>query len=307
MAEPDFDRINAAILRAGARWNAGPTSISEFYDAEGSPTGRFGLSFDPDRAKKEVVRTRNAESALFKVVAPPPSRLDWRDRSGKDYVTPVKDQLSCGSCVAFATCAAVESRMLIGTARPGGSIDLSEAHLFYCGAPNSCDTGWFYTKALDYAKKHGIGEEADFPYTPGNQPCQTIQAVVTVPRYQTAASQIARKQALQKGPVIGGFRVFQDFYAYRRGIYTHVTGEFLGWHAIAVIGYDDEEQCWIAKNSWGAGWGEGGFFRIGYGECGIDSEVLFYDPEISLARPVVAGQQPRRRRTKAATLIEKLA
>lgn len=299
MGEPNFDHITAAIQRASARWDAGVTSVSAFYDAEASTTGRFGLSFDPERAKRAVVETRSAESALFKVVAPPPPHLDWRNQSGKNYVTPIRDQSNCGACVAFATCAAVESRILIGTSTPGGVIDLSEAHLFYCGAPNSCDTGWFYTDALDFAKKHGLGLEADFPYTAGNQPCRKITPVVKVPRYQTAASQTARKQALQKGPVIGGFRVFQDFYTYRSGIYTHVTGDFLGWHAICVIGYDDSEQCWIAKNSWGTGWGESGFFRIGFGECGIDSEVLFYDPEIALLGPAGPVRQPRRRRPRA--------
>ncbi|GJE16182.1 C1 family peptidase [Methylobacterium marchantiae] len=299
MAEPDFDRINAAIMRAGAKWDSGPTIVSEFYDAGASATERFGLSFDPERAKRDVVATRNAESALFKVVAPPPPHLDWRGVNGGDYVTSIKDQSNCGSCVAFATCAAIESRILIGTGNPGGSIDLSEAHLFYCGAVNACESGWFYTKALAYAKKPGIGLEADFPYVPGNQPCRNIKPVVTVPRYQTAASQIARKQALQKGPVIGGFRVFQDFYTYRSGIYTHVTGDFLGWHAVCIIGYDDNDQCWIAKNSWGTGWGETGFFRIGFGECGIDSDVLFYDPEISLLKSNVAATKPLRSRKKA--------
>lgn len=298
MAEPDFFRINAAIQRAGAQWDSGPTALSEYYDASGPATERFGLSFDPERAKQDVLETRNAESALFKVVAPPPAHLDWRNASGKNYVTPIRDQSHCGSCVAFATCASVESRMLIGTGRPDGAIDLSEAHLFYCGAPNSCGVGWFYTKALAFAKKPGIGLEVDFPYVAGDQPCRNIRPVVTVPRYQTAASQIARKQALQKGPVIGGFRVYQDFYTYRSGIYTHVTGDFLGWHAVCVIGYDDIHQCWIAKNSWGTGWGEQGFFRIGFGECGIDSEVLFYDPEIALLKTDILASPPPRRRSK---------
>jgi hypothetical protein len=40
-----------------------------------------------------------------------------------------------------------------------------------------------------------------------------------------------------------------------------------------VVGYDDVAQCWICKNSWGAGWGDHGFVRIGYGECGLDAEM----------------------------------
>ncbi len=38
-----------------------------------------------------------------------------------------------------------------------------------------------------------------------------------------------------------------------------------------VVGYNDTQKYWIVKNSWGAGWGENGFGRIGYGECKIDA------------------------------------
>ncbi len=50
-----------------------------------------------------------------------------------------------------------------------------------------------------------------------------------------------------------------------------------GGHAIIAVGWDDTNQCFIVKNSWGTGWGEtvseqqsngtnGGFFRIAYSE-----------------------------------------
>ena len=50
----------------------------------------------------------------------------------------------------------------------------------------------------------------------------------------------------------------------------YVTGDAVGYHCILIVGYDDAEKAWICKNSWGTGWGDKGYFRIGYGECGID-------------------------------------
>jgi C1A family cysteine protease len=65
--------------------------------------------------------------------------------------------------------------------------------------------------------------------------------------------------------------VYQDFFSYRSGVYRHVSGGAAGGHCVEIVGYDDAQGCWICKNSWGANWGEGGFFRIAYGECQIDT------------------------------------
>ena len=55
-------------------------------------------------------------------------------------------------------------------------------------------------------------------------------------------------------------------------MYTHVSGGYAGDHAILTVGYDDANQCFIVKNSWGTGWGESGFFRIAYSEITGDSK-----------------------------------
>jgi hypothetical protein len=77
-----------------------------------------------------------------------------------------------------------------------------------------------------------------------------------------------------------GMQVCSDFYYYRGGVYTYEYGEALGTHAICVVGYSDIENCWICKNCWGTDWGEAGFFRIAYGQCGIDDTIQYvaYDP-----------------------------
>jgi C1A family cysteine protease len=39
----------------------------------------------------------------------------------------------------------------------------------------------------------------------------------------------------------------------------------LGGHAVMAAGYDDASSRFLVRNSWGAGWGMGGYFTIPYG------------------------------------------
>jgi len=85
-----------------------------------------------------------------------------------------------------------------------------------------------------------------------------------------------------KGPLATCFTVYDDFYAYSNGIYSHVRGNVVGGHCVSVVGYNDTDQYWICKNSWGTGWGESGFFRIAYGQVGIDSDMWAVDGVVGM-------------------------
>jgi len=44
-------------------------------------------------------------------------------------------------------------------------------------------------------------------------------------------------------------------------------------HAVQIVGYNNEAEWWLAKNSWGTGFADGGFFRIGFGVAGVCGEA----------------------------------
>ena len=97
---------------------------------------------------------------------------------------------------------------------------------------------------------------------------------------QNAYSIVGEKDMMAElstnGPIEVSVRVFEDFEVYSGGVYKHVTGEYLGGHAMKCIGYGTDSKTgqayWLVTNSWNETWGEGGFIRIlrGVNEIGIE-------------------------------------
>jgi hypothetical protein len=49
-------------------------------------------------------------------------------------------------------------------------------------------------------------------------------------------------------------------------------------HGVVIAGYNDAGGYWIVKNSWGTSWdtrAPGGYFKVGYGECGIEQYAVY--------------------------------
>ncbi len=205
-----------------------------------------------------------------------PPKFSWRDVDGIDYTTPVKDQEPCPSCEAYALVAAVETLIQYEVGHPFGC-DLSEMHLFFCSG-GTCKWGVDVKDAAQYLVEYGTPDEGCCPdmHRTYDMPCN-----FTLPGWESRAVKIKEwgwvenneesiKEALIKhGPLVACISVYEDFMHYHGGIYRHRWGKRVGGHLITIVGYDDEQQCWICKNSWGTGWGEEGWFRVAY-----DSDVL---------------------------------
>merc|ERR1711981_937583 len=97
----------------------------------------------------------------------------------------------------------------------------------------------------------------------------------------TASGPAAIQKAIMAGgPMSVAFTVYSDFENYASGIYHHVSGGQVGGHAVKVVGWGVEGgvKYWKIANSWNPYWGEKGYFRIKFGEGGIDDQAVGSDP-----------------------------
>lgn len=280
----DLSELQATLKRHGATWQASVTTLTVLPEQEKSlHLGAVPPPGEPTLQQREQIGKTKLEAMRAEaVVAAYPASYDLRNVNGGNYITPVRDQGGCGSCVAFGTTAAVEGTFRWRRSNPSLNVDLSEAHLFYCiarSAGYTCESGWWPDDAFDGYKNTGVADDACYPYTAGDQNCSNLcsnwQSRVTkiTGWHKITAIADMKTWISTNGPLSACFNVYDDFFAYRSGVYRHVTGNLAGGHCVCIVGYNDGGQYWIAKNSWGGGWGENGFFRIGYGECGIDSEM----------------------------------
>jgi len=268
--EETLKQIQHQINQTDAQWIAGYTSVT-------TPTSNYlsdylgCMEMDDDLSDEIVTST---DTLL-------PPTFDWRDVDGKNWVTAVKNQKSCGSCVAFGTLSALEAVVQIELNQIF-ECDLSESQLFFCGG-GSCGSGWTNAKSSSFVTTTGVVDENCFPYQPYTLQCSDKEdnwrsRLVKVKTSSTALGQLNIKDAIiTYGPVLVDFTVYTDFGFYRSGIYEHVSGSAEGGHAVAIVGYNDDPGYWICKNSWGKGWGEDGFFNIKYGECGLDNRAYYFD------------------------------
>lgn len=180
--------------------------------------------------------------------------------------TNIKNQASCGSCYAFGACATYESHKM---KKEGKTYDLSEQWFMMkaksIGPSGGC-SGWYLDTSMNLLKNNGVCEESCCPYKGSESACPTTcDPKHKIASWASTTDLNTIKNAINNyGLVYVGFAVYNDFTYYTSGIYKFTSGSLRGYHAVAIVAYDDANKCFKVKNSWGTGWGESGYFRIGY-------------------------------------------
>jgi C1A family cysteine protease len=257
--EEELSDINTTISQQHAKWVAGETSLSRLSDEE--KMRRVGMS-------ELKISAKPIPEPEVTLMASMSSSLDWRDNGG-NFVSGVKDQAKCGACWAFAMTGGLESNAILSGAA-SADVSYSEQVLISCGGVGSCDGG---TLDASFLQTTGLPPTSYYPYTGTNGSCSSAgagwqNATYKIGDWGSVTQDVSSiKAALAKyGPLPTAFMVYAGFMNYKSGVYSYVKGKKLGGHAVLLVGYNDDEQYFIVKNSWGKGWGEDGFFRISYSE-----------------------------------------
>ncbi|XP_004480426.1 pro-cathepsin H [Dasypus novemcinctus] len=240
------------------------------------------MTFDEFKQKylwSEPQNCSATRSNYLRGTGPYPPSVDWRKKG--NFITPVKNQGSCGSCWTFSTTGALESAIAIAT---GKLLPLAEQQLVDCAGNfnNHGCRGGLPSQAFEYIRyNNGIMGEDTYPYKAWEGTCkfQSEEAIAFVKDVAniTLNDEEAMVEAVALyNPVSFAFEVTDDFLSYSKGIYSstscHKTPDKVN-HAVLAVGYGEKNGIpyWIVKNSWGPHWGINGYFLIERGKnmCGL--------------------------------------
>jgi hypothetical protein len=203
-------------------------------------------------------------------------------------VSPVKNQGKCGSCVAFATMALIETCFKKQTGVFG---DYSEQMLLDCGfgppKAKGCNGSWPWTYAKKVAKREIIlTHESLYPYKAKTQRCSSDlktynQGVRVTAHHHTRRGdeEILKRLVYEHGAVSTSIQTNgTNIPLYGGGIFQGCQGSTKTDHSVVVVGYGSEngDDYWLIKNSWGKTWGESGFLKLkrGVGMCGVGQVLV---------------------------------
>lgn len=226
----------------------------------------------PDTRDLQVPKTTQRGQEL-------PERLDLRP-----VLQPVRNQGSRGTCTAFAAASGLggwnqNSLPPAGGAAPDLEVLSPEDAYFQARelAPVAGE-GSQPRAALKAWQRRGFLTEAIAPYRPdssyhppsgpgvdlvGDRARNRIATYWRVPLVLGAlAAAIA-----DHGPILVTVQCDDAFFEARGGEVGPRRGPLAEWHAICAVGYDLATARLLVRNSWGEGWGAGGYawLPIGYG------------------------------------------
>lgn len=224
-----------------------------------------------------IKSTPDSRDLLFAKIASPVENLP----SAVNMISkcpPVYNQFSCGSCTGNAIAAAYQFDLM----RQGlQSFEPSRLFIYYnervVEGTVYRDSGAMIRDGMMSISQNGVCPEELWPYDiskfairPSPEAYAAAMQHTTSSYYSVNVELESMKQTLAQGyPIVVGISVFTSFESSavaKDGIVPMPAPNeaCLGGHCILIVGYSDATQRFIVRNSWGADWGDKGYFYLPY-------------------------------------------
>jgi C1A family cysteine protease len=205
----------------------------------------------------------------------------------RNQCPPVYDQGQLGSCTANGIGGALQFDRMKQKLTP----DFIPSRLFIYYNERvmehtvNSDSGAMIRDGIKSVSKQGDCPESEWPYditkfaaTPTPK-CYKDARHYKAVQYQRLVQDVNQmKGCLASGyPFVFGFTVYESFES-QQVTQTGVVPmpgpaeQVMGGHCVVAVGYDDSQQRFIVRNSWGTGWGMQGYCTMPYAYL-IDSNL----------------------------------
>lgn len=213
-------------------------------------------------------------AAPARIVRSLPKSVDLRPKCPPE----IYDQGELGSCTANAIGCAIDFNRI----KQGLPAFMPSRLFIYYNEREMegtvpIDAGAMIRDGIKSVNTHGACPEVEWPYDISKfavkppEPAYVSAEKYQVLHYMRVIQNLNHlKACLAAGyPFVFGFSVYESFETgsvAQTGIMS-MPGpreQNLGGHAVLAVGYDDSTQMFVIRNSWGAGWGQGGHFFMPY-------------------------------------------
>ncbi|XP_075831070.1 cathepsin W isoform X1 [Microtus pennsylvanicus] len=266
----------------------GETPFSDLTEEEFSQL--YGHQRVPERIPKMVKKAGSEKSGGLV----PPS-CDWRKAT--NIISSIKNQESCRCCWAMAAADNIEALWRI---KHNQLVEVSVQELLDCDrCGNGCQGGFVWDAYVTVLNNSGLASKKDYPFQgrPSPRGClaKKYKKVAWIQDFTMLKSneQVIAGYLALHGPITVTINM-KLLQGYQKGVikatHTNCDPQHVD-HSVLLVGFgrDKEEGIqsgtvssqarkprrsvpyWILKNSWGAEWGEKGYFRLyrGNNSCGI--------------------------------------
>jgi len=199
---------------------------------------------------------------------------------------PVRDQGRQGSCAAMSGAAMKEVQERVDM----GIKEYFSPQYIYNLRNNQDSSGMFMRDLMKILKNDGDCLEKTYPYNTTGEVTEKARSEASkyvIKSYAAIDTIDGLKEAIWAN---GAAIIAVPVYNYSKRMWKQDEGdEFLGGHAMCVIGYTDEG--FIIRNSWSDRWGDGGYTILPYGDWDLIWE-LWTTIDVVIPKPEPVEPEP---------------